>query len=85
MALDFLTGTNSTSLHDSLERNWEYFENLRRCYDPDNIVVSPSFERRSRSDDSTPDPVDVLKSKLHFLKQSACLVKENDIKYLYLF
>ena len=67
MFLDFLTGTNSTSLHDSLERNWEYFENLRRCYDPDNIVVSPSFERRSRSDDSTPDPVDVLKSK--FLKE----------------
>ena len=34
-------GTNSASLNDSLERNWEYFENLRRCYDPDNIIISP--------------------------------------------
>ena len=53
-----LLGTlnNSSSVQDSVERNREYFENLRKIYEPDPTDIGAQvIPERSRSEESTPD------------------------------
>ena len=49
------TTLNTSSVQESVEKNWEYYENLRKCYDPDSVIVPQVIQERSRSEESTPD------------------------------
>ena len=54
---DFNASNNNSSVQESVERNWEYYENLRRCYDPaDPTFISQAIPEtvRCRSEESTP-------------------------------
>ena len=43
--------TNSSSVQESVERNREYYENLRKCYDPDPVIITQVIpERGSKSE-----------------------------------
>lgn len=53
---DHETTLNTSSVQESVERNWEYYENLRKCYDPDSaILLSQPIPERTKSEESTPD------------------------------
>lgn len=52
---DHETTQNTSSVQESVERNWEYYENLRKCYDPDPVMISQPIHERSKSEESTPD------------------------------
>lgn len=53
---DHETTLNTSSVQESVERNWEYYENLRKCYDPDSaILLSQPIPERTKSEESNPD------------------------------
>jgi len=54
--------TASSSVQESMERNREYYENLRKCYDPDPVIISQVIPERSKSEESTPDMKKTVKS-----------------------
>ena len=66
---EYNVSNNNSSVNESVERNWEYYENLRRCYDPaDPIFISQAIPEttRCRSEESTPPirTMDVLERKI---------------------
>ena len=70
------SNTTNSSVQESVERNREYYENLRKCYDPDPVIISQVIpERGSKSEESTPD----IKKGLANFQQQSLLIKLDNI------